>query len=486
MNRKAERLLEAFATAPEGVIVEVGAVRFRQEIASDGYSTVHLGRACQESGRRFYSLENSIETTSLANDILQSNGLPKSVVSVDAVWALRGIQNVALLYLDGSDNPDEALSQLLATSFCLGGMVVVDDCHNYLGNRLGKGTRIAEFLENQGVEYKVVDTEPDYKMLIARFDAGDKMRPCGGLKLTPYRINVITCIDNGAGLEQDARLLQGMLTELGHNPSLVHFEKPDEALPADLNIFLEVVNEQMFSFAPRNWCMPNPEWWQWNQLLDRFEWILAKTHDSFARFRILTDRVAYTGFISEDRFIPEIPRERRCLHVAGKSLYKNTFAVLEAWQTYRIQVPLTIVSNYPPELTPKDVTFLSDLSREELIRLQNSHQFHLCPSKYEGWGHYLHEALGVGAVVVTTDSPPMSEFGAPSELRVPPSGFYFESLATMRPVTSAGVAMAVERCLSLSSEQVDLISRKSRNYFLHQRPLFKANLENLIRSRPLA
>ena len=35
---------------------------------------------------------------------------------------------------------------------------------------------------------------------------------------------------------------------------------------------------------------------------------------------------------------------------------------------------------------------------------------HICPSAREGFGHYINEARSVGAVVLTIDAAPMSEF----------------------------------------------------------------------------
>ena len=52
------------------------------------------------------------------------------------------------------------------------------------------------------------------------------------------------------------------------------------------------------------------------------------------------------------------------------------------------------------------------LSDQELRTLQNQSAFHLCLSLTEGWGHYIGEALGVGAVTMTVDAPPMKSSSA--------------------------------------------------------------------------
>jgi glycosyltransferase involved in cell wall biosynthesis len=49
------------------------------------------------------------------------------------------------------------------------------------------------------------------------------------------------------------------------------------------------------------------------------------------------------------------------------------------------------------------------LTDNQLRALQNASEVHVQPSQAEGYGHVIGEGMSCGAVVVTTDAPPMNE-----------------------------------------------------------------------------
>jgi glycosyltransferase involved in cell wall biosynthesis len=66
----------------------------------------------------------------------------------------------------------------------------------------------------------------------------------------------------------------------------------------------------------------------------------------------------------------------------------------------RFQVNQDTPPDQPPQL----------LAPAQLRQLQTDTPVHICPSQSEGWGHTINEARAVGALVLTTDYPPMNEF----------------------------------------------------------------------------
>ena len=265
--------------------------------------------------------------------------------------------------------------------------------------------------------------------------------------------------NSGAGLQVDAELLTDFLSSLGHSTETIQYDQPYAGSARfDLSIFLEVVNEALFGLARRNFYFANPKWLKASDIpiIRRHSaHVFAKTRQATLDLAPLFPSVHHVGFLTRDRMDAAVPRELRALHVGGKSGYRNTPAVISAWREYRYwlgpsapSIPLTVVSRSSTvqfDPTP-DVTFIRHATDDELRRLQNSHLFHVMPSAYEGWGHALHESLGVGAILLTTDAPPMNE--SPTPFKVPSIGTRHAGSATLHDVDPKDIRESVAAMLS--------------------------------------
>jgi glycosyltransferase involved in cell wall biosynthesis len=284
--------------------------------------------------------------------------------------------------------------------------------------------------------------------------------------------NIVSNISNGVGLERCYRQLRHELEARGHQVQGVQFNaKPFRISPADVNIFDEIVNLEALKAAPVSWIMPHPEWWfgGWDTHLVHFDKVLAKTRDCERIFKQkVGDKCQFLGWMPRDLYQPDIPRERKFLHIAGKSQMKNTREVIQGCKIAR--VPLTVVSEHygPRSRVPED----------EIHRLMNSHFCQVMPSAYEGYGHVLREARAVGQVVITTDAAPMNEL-SPAIL-VPSCGTHFHHAGELHRVSPHDVAKAVRQVMAMSDAEVEALRAEGREEFHKEVAAFQQALDELV------
>ena len=279
------------------------------------------------------------------------------------------------------------------------------------------------------------------------------------------RINIISNIHNGSGLQKDYEILKSELESMGHTVTGVDYLKIPLIASlgvADLNLWLEVAQPlQLFKFAKRNWLIPNPEWWrpQWDA--KKFDRILCKTQDAHCVFSTINPNCEVVGFMSIDRQV-RVEKRLEFLHVAGKSPFKNTVEIVEAWRSKHIPYRLTLVGlwSFP---TIDGIRYLKSVPGEDLSHLYSMCAFHLCLSEYEGWGHYIHEGLSAGGIVITTDSPLMRDFDFPGRLMVRSAFNRRHLLGDMyKPVNVQAVIDKVLQVADMPSSEVERLSAASR------------------------
>jgi len=285
------------------------------------------------------------------------------------------------------------------------------------------------------------------------------------------KFNLISNLTNGVGLQVEFDLLRRELDALGHQVQGVQFNaKPLRVQKADVNLFLEVVVPQIFPAAPKNWVAPHPEWWfaDWDR--HPFDLVLAKTRDTERIFRArVGDRCQYVGWTSRDLYNATIPRQRRFLHVSGKSQMKNTATVIAGCQ--HAGVPLTVIGEHTGQLRRR-------VSDADLKVLMNSHFCQVMPSAYEGYGHVLHEAQGCGQIIITTDAPPMNEL-KPAVL-IPSIHQVAHHAGMLHKVSVSDVAHAVRKVLDWTTEEVQTYHDKARMQYLRDQQAFRHTLVELV------
>lgn len=289
-------------------------------------------------------------------------------------------------------------------------------------------------------------------------------------------VNLVTNWAGEKGLTRDGCLVEALLFAWGHHPTRIQYNARADVSQADLNLFLETIRPDLFSLAPRNMLLPNPEWCGPEVLaaLPRFDRVFCKTQEALRVLHPLTPAARYLGFESEDRYDPSVTRQEAVLHVAGGSILRGTEAILEAWSRFALPYPLTVIGTAVAARGCPNVTILDRVSDIEMRRLQNAHRVHLYPSETEGWGHALHEGLGVGAIVLTLGVPPMEEFGAAIHLPAQANGT--RCLSMLYRVEPAAIAQAVHQAMRLSEAEVREVWWRTRARWLRERAAFRMRL----------
>lgn len=296
------------------------------------------------------------------------------------------------------------------------------------------------------------------------------------------RVQVITSL-NGYGLSQDANVLLRAFDVFGGIEAIVSdHKKPASGLRFDLNIFLEIINPAFFGHAARNVLVPNPEWlWQaWWPLIPRFSEVWCKTRDAEEIFRGRNRNVRYIGWTSRDRGQEPQPWTRRLLHVAGDSVAKGTGQVIQAMRALP-EMHLTLVDKAQRTDLPDNVTLLERVSDQELDQLMCTHKIHLCPSSYEGFGHYINEARSARAVIITTNAAPMNELVSQDYgLGASVISSSRQNMATHKHVDHESLIHMVKLASNVSHPHLDAIGERARAAYLADRDSFHTNLKTAL------
>ncbi|MGH8153047.1 MAG: glycosyltransferase, partial [Rhodanobacteraceae bacterium] len=273
-----------------------------------------------------------------------------------------------------------------------------------------------------------------------------------------------------------------------HATQLLHGRRNGLPPPYDLVLMEEHVAPAFLDDAQFRVVLPHPEWFLPRDLeaLSRIDLVLAKTHEAQRIFAAQGCPATCIGFTSEDRLDKSVPRERAFFHLAGSSRNKATEPLLALWRRHPewprltvLQHPREAKSGAPAANIEHRVGYLDEA---ELKRRQNAHLFHLCPSETEGFGHYIVEAMSVGAVVVTLDAPPMNEMISEDRgILVPYSRTGSQHLATTYHFDDDAMENAIQRAIGMNDAHCETLGLAARGWYEAERAAFPGRLDAALR-----
>jgi glycosyltransferase involved in cell wall biosynthesis len=213
-----------------------------------------------------------------------------------------------------------------------------------------------------------------------------------------------------------------------------------------------------------------------------------------------------TAFTSRDLFMPNVPKQwkNRILHMYGTSYAKGTADLVKLWAAHPQWPTLTLIGHPAflgdPHVLQKarNIEYMHSVDNQMHPFMMNAHGIHICTSSAEGWGHYIVEAMSCGAVVLTTDAPPMNEhvrdgdtgFIIPIAKAFPFRDHANRVLGDWRGNNTAkwnyfspeGFAKVLEKVLAMPDAELQAVGGRAREWYLRNHRQFEETIENRLRS----
>ena len=287
----------------------------------------------------------------------------------------------------------------------------------------------------------------------------------------------LICTHNSLGLLNDAKILQNVSYMANVNLDILQYEYSKiTSIEIHQNykyiIFLEHIcpkilqNKSIFIYIPNVELINSLD----NQIIKNklIDYIFAKTEFSNNNLHLVYSnytKIVKTLWTSIDRLTPNISKNfLSFLHVKGCSKFKNTQLLLDLWTKHPEWPQLTIVHHGNPNfngfLELKEpikykkniVVYQYKLDDKNLEYLMNICGAHICPSEMEGYGHYINEGLSTGAIVISSDGPPMNELNKHG-IQISIDSTKMINLGLFCSILEIDIENAINFYLKLSSEE---------------------------------
>lgn len=225
--------------------------------------------------------------------------------------------------------------------------------------------------------------------------------------------------DNAVGERKDKELLVNLLRDHYHIEVVneltrrrTNFGPPkrsDKQIKTKVGISCNVLDtwlhEERYDV---NILLINEEWIAaFNKdVIKTFDYVIVKSIHAKKILEKYNKNIIVLPFWSIDRYDNNVKVKEKVLHFAGKSIQKGTEYIIDI-----------------PEVTVHDVTrrFYENenlkcnysrfyISDDDVNKMFNEHNLHICTSLYEGFGHYFYEALFCGKRPIATKLPMWLEF----------------------------------------------------------------------------
>lgn len=285
-------------------------------------------------------------------------------------------------------------------------------------------------------------------------------------------INIFT-YNIGTGVVTDSFLLYDLLKNtyncsVNFNENLKKIEDYNKN-SNDIAIWVQNPIFDAMTYFKKNIWIINEEWCNESYLsqLSRFDYVICK--NKYAKLlldKYNTNNIVYIPFVSRNMNDDSIERKNKFLHFNGKAIQKNTQCLLNINSDITILDSKTCYYN----LLPNTKRIYHYLKTSEIKTLLNTFNYHICPSLYEAWGHYLFEGLSTGAEIICSDIPVFKEMLDPSLVHFIPT---CENKDLTNPFDNEKIPSPLRKSFYVNNEYI-------KNYIENFNPIGKNNERKML------
>jgi len=295
------------------------------------------------------------------------------------------------------------------------------------------------------------------------------------------RVNLISNNRNQTGLSQDVDLVQGMWSIVHPDSTFRRFHQAQpECDEGDVNIFFEVLNPSLFTYAGLNIWIPNPEWTykSWEPYFSQLDHIWCKTEHAVRLFKPFNPFTRYISWTSIAKGVSPKKNYSKALVVTGKNTFRHPQLVIDSYRLAEdtSKLPeLHVVYDgtrmnavVPPGLESKVKLYPSTLHQKEYDALLDECGLAICVSSGEGFCHAINEAASSGCVMMISEINALQELGYESIIVPRNKLLNSDRIDDLYSFRVGDVFVAFDRYLSLSFQDKKRLSERNAELYVER------------------
>lgn len=228
------------------------------------------------------------------------------------------------------------------------------------------------------------------------------------------KINIIS-YNNHHSLAQDCEVISYCLKKFYPKKKLYfqfyNFQEASSSV-ADVNIFVGLVSNVFFKYAPINILIIDPHKFDqvWLPYLPKFDHILCKTDFGKMLLREKYSKIQILGWKTLDRYENIEKDYKSFLLVAGVSPYRQISTILELWKEEYPKLVILCGKNYLKnfqiqKVEQENIQYIEEYYNEEKFnKILNQYGIHICLASASSYSNTLQNALGSKSIPIAIDN----------------------------------------------------------------------------------